>query len=124
MDKKKITLDILKYINIGNHIWELWLKIDLWWSAKKPLEKANLRKNFLIAGLISLMTYNIVRNRIDSEKTTHKHLLEKNVLINENNRLKELDNERIRGENKEMKERNKIVDSLTIELEVIKRTTK
>lgn len=83
-----------------------------------------MRKNFFISGLIGIIMYITVRNNVEQEKKEFEYITGKNILIKENDRLKELDNERLRGENKEMKEKNKIVDSLKIELEIIKRTEK
>ena len=117
-------MDIIKYLNIGNHIWNLWLRIDRWWGKKKDLEKSNLRKNFFIAVLISIIIYIIVRNNIKIENLEYRRIVRENNLIRQIDFLKERDTEELRKENKEVKEKNKIMDSLKIELEIIKRSSK
>lgn len=117
-------MDIIKYLNIGNHIWNLWLRIDRWWSKKNDLEKSNLRKNFFIAVLIAIIVYIIVRNNIKLENIEYRRIVKENQYIRQIDFLKERDSEKLRQENNEMKQNNKILDSLRIELEVMKRTEK
>jgi len=66
----------------------------------------------------------IVWNNLQNEKKDFQHRIEKNALVKENNELKDKDNKKLEAENIEAKKMKSILDSLIIEHEVLKRTTK
>jgi len=78
----------------------------------------------LIFVLIVIIIFLIVWNNLQNEKKDFQHRIEKNILVEENNQLKDKDNKKLEAENIEARKMKNILDSLIIEHEVLKRTRK
>lgn len=97
MEKLRIFSQIGEVlVKIARGILGAWIEADEWWSKKKNLEKANLRKNFFIVVLISMVFYQYFSNEIKFEVLKNDHtntLNNKDIEINqlkkeETNRMK------------------------------------
>jgi len=109
----------------------VFIKLADWFGSKKPGEKRNIRSNFIYAILVSLLIWREVDRRISETRVDSEYSLENKKILLENESLKkaQTDEDKKQIEElqlgfKEMEIQKRRLDSITIELEVLKRTKK